>query len=401
MSRSTRSLWRLVAVTLAFTLVAAGAAACGSDKKKDVSSGKGSGSGGAKAYSIAFVGPKTGDAANLGINILYGAKLAVKQFNASQSDIKITLKEFDTQGAAAQAPAQLALYKDDASILGIVGPAFSAETKAVIPELQNAGLVMVSSSATNADLPNVVNPETVFHRVLPDDKAQGEGISKFIKAKYAGKSIFYIDNGDDYGKPLADGVRATATANGNASKGNTSISEKDDLFSAAVNAAQAAKPDLIFYGGYYAAAGKLSKQLHDKGVTATFITGDGSLDPGFLTNAGAGAEGNVVSCPCNLATESSTGALKTFSTDYKADFNQDPGTYSSEAFDAANILMKGIAAGNATRAKLLAYVEGIGTYDGISKQIAFEDNGNLKATTVYFFVVKNGKFAPLTTTDDL
>ena len=130
MSRSIRSTWRVAAIVLALTLVAG---ACGKDDKKDNASDGGS-SANAKEYSIAFVGPKTGDAANLGINILYGAKLAVKQFNASQSDVKITLKEFDTQGAAAQAPGQLALYKDDASILGIVGPAFSAETKAVIPE---------------------------------------------------------------------------------------------------------------------------------------------------------------------------------------------------------------------------------------------------------------------------
>ena len=391
MSRITRSGWRLVAVLLALALVAT---ACGKDNNKSSSSNAN-----AKSYSIAFVGPKTGDAANLGINILYGAKLAVKQFNASQSDVKITLKEFDTQGAAAQAPGQLALYKDDASILGLVGPAFSGESKAVIPDLQAAGLVMISSSATNADLPNTVNPETVFHRVLPDDKAQGAGIAKFLKAKYAGKSVFYIDDIEEYGKPLADGVRAAATANGNPSKGNTSINPKDDLYAAAVNAAKAAKADVIFYGGYYAEAGKLKKQLTDAGVTSTFISGDGSLDPGFITNAGAGAEGAIISCPCNLATSSSTGALKTFAQDYTTEFKQDPGTYSSEAFDAANILMKGIAAGNTTRAKLLAYVEGLGTYNGISKKIAFEDNGNLKATTVYFFVVKNGKFAPLADTD--
>ena len=396
MSRSTRSHWRLVAVILAIALVAAG---CGKDDKKNNATGGDNSK--AKEYSIAFVGPKTGDAANLGINILYGAQLAVKQFNASQSDIKITLKEFDTQGAAAQAPGQLALYKDDASILGLVGPAFSGESKAVIPDLQNAGLVMISSSATNADLPSLVNPETVFHRVLPDDKKQGTGIAQFLKAKYAGKSVYYIDDIEEYGKPLADGVRAAATANGNPSKGNTSINPKDDIYSAAVNAAKAAKPDVIFYGGYYAEAGKLAKQLKDAGVTATFISGDGSLDPGFITNAGAGAEGSVISCPCNLATESSTGKLGTFTKDYKAEFNQDPGTYSSEAFDAANILMDGIKAGNTTRAKLLAYVEGLGTYDGISKKIAFEDNGNLKATTVYFFVVKNGKFAPLANTDSL
>ncbi|MEY2398160.1 MAG: branched-chain amino acid transport system substrate-binding protein [Actinomycetota bacterium] len=395
MSRSIRFTWRVTAVVLALSLVAA---ACGKDNKKDNASGGNNSS--AKSYSIAFVGPKTGDSANLGINILDGAKLAVQQFNAKNKDIKITLKEFDTQGLPEQAPGQLAQYKDDASILGLVGPAFSGETKAVLPDLQNAGLVMISSSATNAGLPTIVPGETVFHRVLPDDQKQGEGIAKFLKAKYAGKSVFYVHDNQEYSKGLAEQVQTAATANGNPSKGLSVINGKDDLYSAAVNAAKAAKPDVIFYGGYYAEAGKLKKQLTDAGVTAKFISGDGSLDGGFIQAAGAQAEGALISCPCNLATESSTGALSTMAKDYKQAFNKDPGTYSSEAFDAANILMNGIKAGNTTRPKLLAYVEGLKSYDGVSKKIEFEDNGNLKATTVYFFDVKNGKFTPNTNTDE-
>jgi branched-chain amino acid transport system substrate-binding protein len=394
MSRRTPSWWRVSAVVVALALVSA---ACGDDKK-DTNAG-GDGGGAAKPVSLAFVGPKTGDAANLGINILYGAQLAVKQENARQSDFKFTLKEFDTQGDPAQAPSQLALYKDDASILGLVGPAFSGETKAVLPDLQNAGLVMISASATNADLPNVVPNQTVFHRALPDDKRQGAAVAEFLKAKYANKSVFYIHDNQEYSKGLAEQVAAAAAANGNTNKGTAVINGKDDLYSSAVNSAKAAKADVIFYGGYYNEAGKLKKQLTDATVTSTFISGDGSLDGGFITAAGAQAEGAIISCPCNLAVESATGKLGTFAKDYKAEFTKDAGTYSSEAFDATNILMKGIEAGNDTRAKLLAYVEGLGSYNGVSKKIEFETNGNLKSTTVYFFLVKNGKFTSLTDTD--
>src|SRR5690242_9174531 len=119
MSRSKGSWWRVVAVVAALGLVAAACGKSDDDKK----SSDGGSNANAKTYSIAFVGPKTGDAANLGINILNGAKLAVKQFNADHEDIQIDLKEFDTQGDPAQAPGQLAKYKDDTSILGIVGPA--------------------------------------------------------------------------------------------------------------------------------------------------------------------------------------------------------------------------------------------------------------------------------------
>ena len=71
------------------------------------------------------------------------------------------------------------------------------------------------------------------------------------------------------------------------------------------------------------------------------------------------------------------------------------------AYDAANILIEGIKAGNTTRAKLLDYVEGLTSYEGISKTISFEDNGNVKGTDVFFFEVKEGKIELLGSTAEL
>jgi branched-chain amino acid transport system substrate-binding protein len=84
--------------------------------------------------------------------------------------------------------------------------------------------------------------------------------------------------------------------------GNAAIDPKSQDFSAAVNSMKSLKPDVIYYGGYYAEAGRLKKQLADGGVTATFVSGDGTLDKGFIDAGGAGADGAQISCACNLAT---------------------------------------------------------------------------------------------------
>jgi branched-chain amino acid transport system substrate-binding protein len=161
---------------------------------------------------------------------------------------------------------------------------------------------------------------------------------------------------------------------------------------------RAANPAAVFYGGYYAEAGRFRKQLVDAGVRAAFISGDGTLDPGFITAAGAqAAEGSRIACPCNLALESSTGSLKTFYDNYKAKIGKEPGLYSPEGYDAAKILIQGIKAGNTDRAKLLQYVEGIQRFEGVSKTIEFETNGNLVRREFFVFQVRGGKFAPLQT----
>lgn len=410
MSRSTRSRWRVVAAVVAIGLVAA---ACGSDKKDDDASNGGSDNTSSAKYSIAFVGPKTGGDKNLGLNILYGAQLAVKQFNAANPDLQVKLKEFDTQGDPKQADGQFAKYNADSSILGLVGPAFSGETEAVLPKLQEAKLPMISSSATRVSLATIVGAGnvaktaegySVFHRALPDDNAQAAGIAKYVVSKYAGKSIFYADDAQAYSTGLVQELQKAAQGK-NADKGHFGFANKDDTTGIpnAVTAVAGAKPDIVFYGGYYPLAGRFKKALGDNDATKNviFISGDGSLDQGFLDGASPNADGSVIACPCNLATAASPGKLGEFAKAYTKEFGQDPGTYSSEAFDAANILLDGIKAGNTTREKLLAYVEGVTSYAGISKQLDFEENGNIKATTVYFFEVKNGKFVPAGDTSSL
>jgi branched-chain amino acid transport system substrate-binding protein len=284
-------------------------------------------------------------------------------------------------------------FISDKSIVGLVGTVFSGETKAILPSLQDAGLVMISPSATNTALPDVVPGATVFHRAIADDSFQGKGIGKYIVEKLKGKSIVVIDDKSEYGAGLAKDTSSAIEAAGGKVAKQVTVAQKQDDYSAAVNDTKSANPDVIFYAGYYSDAGRLKKQLVDAGVKATFISGDGSLDPGFVTAAGnAAAEGAVLACPCNLANDASTGDLGAFYASYKKVTKTEPGTYSPEAYDVAKIFLAGIDAGNTTRAKLLDYVENkVGSYHGVSKTVEFEANGNLKNPELYVFEVKSGK----------
>ena len=372
--------------------------ACGDDGGSETGSGQ---AGEERTYSIAYVGPLTGDNANLGINIRNGAKVAVQEAN-KQSGAKIELKEFDTQGDPAQATTLKERFINDQSIIGLVGPTFSGETRAVLQPLQEAGLVMVSASATNAAIPTAVPNQTVFHRLVPDDDVQGKGLTDYVTKKLAVKRAAYVDDNSEYGKGLADGTRKLLEGAGVQTVATEHIDPRGQDFSAAVNTLRPANPELIFYGGYYSEGGRLRKQLVDGGVRARFMSGDGSLDAGFVTAAGApAAEGALLTCACKLATEDAGGKLGEFAKAYKQAVNAVPGTYSTEGFDAANILISGIRAGKTDRRALLDHVENLGTYEGVGKSISFEENGNIKATGVFVYEVKGGKLNLLGTTEEL
>ena len=395
MPRSTSRKWRLLALIAAVSLIFA---ACGDD---DDDGAEGGGGGDKKTIAIGFVGPLTGDNANLGINVRDGMRVALEEANAKSDDFNFVLKTFDTQGDPAQAPGQAAKYIPDSEILAIVGPTFSGETKAVLKQLQEASMVMISASATNVALPTEVPNQTIFHRVIPDDGVQAAGVTSYVVKNLKSKKIALIHDNTDYGKGLWTDVVKGVTGQGVQSVLEDAIDPKATDYSAAVNKVKAANPDLVFYGGYYNEAGRFKKQLTDAGVTAKFISGDGSLDPGFIQQSGvAGGEGALITCPCKLATKDAGGELGSFATKYKTVIGKDPGTYSTEGYDALNILVKGIEDGNDTRAKLLEYVESLSPYDGLSKKIEFEANGNVKGGDVFVYQVKAGKLTELGTTTE-
>ncbi len=373
--------------------------ACGGGDDDETTAGQTGGD--QRTYAIAFVGPLTGDNANLGINIRNGAKVAVQEANRG-SGPRIELKEFDTQGDPAQATTLKERFINDQSIIGIVGPTFSGETRAVMQSLQEAGLVMVSASATNAQLPTAVPNQTVFHRLVPDDDVQGKGVADYVTRRLNARRAAYVHDNSEYGKGLADGTRTLLEAAGVPTVANDAIDPRSQDFSAAVNRLRSANPDLIFYGGYYSEAGRLRKQLVDGGVRVRFLSGDGSLDAGFVTAAGAaGAEGAQLTCACKLATEDAGGKLGEFARNYRQANNAPPGTYSTEGYDAANILISGIRDGKTDRRALLDHVENLGTYEGVGKSISFEPNGNIRATGVFVYEVRGGKLNVLGTTEEL
>ena len=143
-------------------------------------------------------------------------------------------------------------------------------------------------------------------------------------------SVGVIDDASDYGKGLADAVKKVLGATVNASD---SIDPKASDFSAVVSKMKDANPDVIFFGGYYAEAVKLSTQLRDAGVMSTLVFGDGVKDQaGYADAAGPAAEGALIACPCKDGDEAFVAA-------WTAKYNAVPGTYGAEYYDAAIVFL--------------------------------------------------------------
>jgi branched-chain amino acid transport system substrate-binding protein len=347
------------------------------------SSGGGGGNATCSNLTIASFQALTGDAAGLGQPIKNGAELAINEFNEKNPNCQIKFQPEDSQGSPDQAPALAKKLVDQKDVIGVVGPAFSGESRNAGPAFAEAGLTTITPSATAVDLAD--NGWKTFHRLLANDGVQGPGIATYIENTIKPTKVAVVDDASTYGKGLADIVRQTL---GSKATVSDTIDPKGSDYSAAVTKVKDGGVDAVFFGGYYEAAGRLSKQLRDAGVEAKLVFGDGVKDAGYITAGGAAAEGATITCTCAPAEALPNG--QAFVDAYTKAYNTAPGTYAAEAYDAANMLLAGIADGNTDRAKLQDFVSST-SYEGITKTVKFESNGEVSAKAVYAFEVKDGK----------
>ncbi|MHA3021145.1 branched-chain amino acid ABC transporter substrate-binding protein [Mycobacterium sp. BMJ-28] len=327
--------------------------------------------------SIAMAGALNGPDAALGINIKNGVQLAIDKHNAANPGCQVQLKPFDTEGDPQKATAIAPQIVDDQYTIGLVGPAFSGETKATGTVFDQAGLVAATASATNPTLSQ--NGWKTFFRGLANDAVQGPSVANYLKNALGFKKVCVIDDSTDYGLGLATAVRDTLGPVADAGC-NISVKKGDKDFSAAVTQVKGVSPDAIFYGGYYSEAAPLVQQLRDGGYTGVFASADGTKDPEFVKQAGEASKDAILACPCGPATG-------TFAEDYKKKFNTDAGTYSAEGYDLGTILLKGIDSGAITRPALLDFVK---KYDGqgIARKYQWTDKGELTTNLIWIFKVQ-------------
>jgi branched-chain amino acid transport system substrate-binding protein len=369
-----RSKWLVFAGMLfAFTMVAA---ACGNSDNNNASSG-----GGSCTWVIGTTGALSGDYASIGVPIEQGVEAAVKQANDA-GDVPCTLEidKQDSQGSDTQSPAIARKFGQNSDLVAVVGPYFSGETLAAGPIYDQGGVPFITPSATDPSLAQ--QGWTHFFRAVGNDADQGPTAATYIQDSLKPSSVVVIDDNSQYGKTLAGIVSDSLKSSGGVTvTGPLHIDPAESDYSAVVTQAQAASPDVVYYGGYVPQAGPLLLQLNQAGFTGTFVSDDGAKDATFGGLAKDAAAQAQVTCPC--ADPTKLPGATDFVNAIKAQFNRAPGTFSADAFDATNIIIEGLkqqaagTSGTDVRTALTTYIAGVSGYQGITKTYTFKSDGEV------------------------
>ena len=342
---------------------------------------------------IGHVAPLTGGIAHLGKDNENGARLAIDQANAAKIMIGGKLAHFELLAEDDQADPKVATTVAqklvDAKVAGVDGHLNSGTTIPASAIYHQAGIPMITGSATNPMLTEQ-GFDNVF-RVVGRDDQQGPAIASYLAATDKPKVVAVIDDATAYGQGLADEVAKTLKAAGIKVLAREKGTDKTADWKAVLTKIKGEKPDAVFYGGMDATGGPLIKQGKELGLDAVYAFGDGACTDKMAELAGQAAEGML----CSQAGIPPQAASKSFLDAYKAKFNTDPILYAPFTYDAANLLIEAMReAGSAEPAKYLPTLHKI-SYMGATGRIEFDAKGDRKDAEITIFTMKSGKIAPI------
>jgi branched-chain amino acid transport system substrate-binding protein len=350
-------------------------------------------SGGGGEVKIGHVGPLTGQIAHLGKDNENGARLAVEQANAAKikidgKEVKFTLVAEDDQ-ADPKVGTTVAQKMVDAKVVGVVGHLNSGTSIPASPIYNQAGIPVISGSATNPKLTEQ-GFKTQF-RVVGRDDQQGPAIASYLATNNKPQTVAIIDDATAYGEGIANEVEKTLKAAKITVLPREKGTDKTTDWKAVLTKLRGRNPDAVFYGGMDATGGPLLKQGRELGIKAVFSFGDGACTDEMAKLAGQAAEGLL----CSQAGLPPQAADKKFLDAYKKKFNSDPILYSPFTYDAANMLIQAMQKANSTDPK--KYLPELAKLDfnGATGKIAFDSKGDRKDAEMTIFTMKAGKIEPI------
>jgi branched-chain amino acid transport system substrate-binding protein len=385
-------------LALGVALVACGAGPGQVDAPCDTSQG---------SLVIGVIAPLSGDLSSLGLGIRNAADLAVDQAVAAcrVPGYALRLQVEDDEGRADVAAAAAERLAADPSTVGVIGTLNSSTAQAVQPVLDRAGIAQISPANTSpalslgtGDQPQ--RPYATYFRLATTDLQQGAFAARHLVEVEEVRSIAVVDDGKAYGVGLADEFVREAEGLGARIVGREQVDEESTDFSGVVDEVQDWGPDALFYGGEYAVAGRLSKQLADAGLGVPLMGGDGIHSSEYIALGGR---------PGDLATAlgepvADLASAQPFVAAYTAANYPEPfETYGVLSYDATTVLLDALSRtvadggwGADRRADLVAAVQAT-DLDGAGGRLRFDQFGDTTNRVLTVYTVRDGEFVPLRT----
>lgn len=323
-----------------------------------------------KSLKVGLLSPASyGPESARGARSRQGVELAFEEANTARKPgelpFEIVYKEDAPQWGSA---ANITVDFKDADVLGFLGTIDGDATHVSLRVALKIETYMINTSDPDPTLTETQIPWLT--RVWPDDRQQCFRLADLVVRKHGCKRIAILRESSRPGRVgvmhFANYIRRL----GFPPVQHLFFRPGDKNISAQLNAIKGAEPDAILFYGQPADIGRFAKQFRDAGIQAKFFGFDRLKEDSFKENAGAAAEGTIITYFFNP--NRTDAAWVEFVARYQKRYGAKPDIYAAYGYDGARLMIDGINHAGPNRFRIRDYLASVDAWDGVTGHMIFD-----------------------------
>ncbi len=343
-----------------------------------------------KTITLGATFPLTGDVASYGQKAKRGIELAVADINERGGVLgrNVVVDFQDDRNDSKEAVSIVTKFATIEKVTVIFGSAGSTVSLAIAPIGNRHKVVLMSPISSSSKLSTDGGP--YFFRTVPTDDLQAEVLANWVYESGA-KRVAIVYTNNSWGKPLADGFEQKFTSLGGTVVLSEGAAENTNDFRTIIAKLKGLDGlDAVVSPTYPKEGGTFVRQTKEIALAKPLFGGDNWGSPEFRNIAGDAAEGVYYTAPSEITTPQ----YEQFAKRYEAKFGERPDVLGAYSYDAANAVFKAIESCKATEGEKIREALLKTSFPGVSGQIAFKPNGDVKSEAFARFTISNGEAKP-------
>ncbi len=338
---------------------------------------------------VGVILPSTGAAASYGESIESGIRLALADARAQQQLPEgFEVVWADTGSDPERAVADLRMMASEHDVKMVIGGATSAEAIAMLPELDELGIVCLSPSAS---APGLAGRSRMFFRIYPSDELEGFTAGNFLYARLRKHRVLLFTGDTEYTR----GIKPEFLKQFEESLGGTVVDTitlvEDGWRQRAATVIDRNSVDAAYVIGYAEEILDVVLFLHERGFVGRIVTTAAFYSGQVIREAGEAAEGILFPLPPFDRT-SEKEPVQSFVNRYMDAYERAPDVFAAHGYDAMGLTIRimNYAKPPEKMEILKALNFGVSEYMGVTGPILFDDHGDVKHYPK-MFIVKGGQ----------
>lgn len=322
---------------------------------------------------VGIAAPLTGTYAWVGDENSRGAMKAIDDLNRDggvqgKGIMPVLADDFCDPDQAVAAARKLV----DEEVAAVVGHPCSGAAIPASTIYEKAGIVFISSTATNPALTE--RGHRMTFRVIGRDDLQGRIVGDYLADALREADVALVHDGQVYGEGVTEHVRARLEQYDLKPTFVASISPGTTNFSDLIDRLEAAEIEVLFFGGHTAEGGLLIRQARERMPDLAVVAPDGVHSEDFPLIAGGAVEGvRMTSSPDAAAKPEAVAVVEAF----RDEGVDHPGFSTLQAYATVQVWAQAVERAGTVDGEAVAAALRDGTFETVLGPIGFDSKGDV------------------------